>query len=323
MRNSRSQNQPATASDLAARHRRPMSARGAKREGGGARRTTSKRDASTAEAVKASFKRMLRTGVIFLFAVALVAGAGYAYREFAGSHYFALRNVELRGDLRAPRRELISSLEAGASNGLWRTDLDELREQLRRHPWVRDAEVVRVLPDTLRVTISEREPYVLARLERGALVWVDREGVILDEQGAFKGASDLDKGLPLISGLLEGSDEKARDGNRRLMLVYERLIDELRQGEPPLLDAIEEAHFDEVEGLHLQLAGRRVRVIAASDDFHAQVKKAITVLDAVARRDSSTLELFRITDAERLFGGRPISYINTKSSNQLIVGLAP
>jgi hypothetical protein len=122
--------------------------------------------------------------------------------------------------------------------------------------------------------------------------------------------------------LTEGNDEKAHEANRRLMIIYDRLVDELRQGEPPLLEAIEEAHFDEVEGVQLQLAGRRVRVIAGNEAFHPQVKKALAVLDAVERRDLATLELFRISDAERLFGSRPIRYINTKSPSHLIVGLA-
>ncbi|MBX3277504.1 MAG: FtsQ-type POTRA domain-containing protein [Acidobacteria bacterium] len=323
MRNSRGQNNPASASDLASRHRRATAGRAGARSGGGTgRRNSGGRGASASEAIRASLFRTLRSVFAFLFAVAVVAGAGYAYREFAGSDYFALRNVELRGDLRASRRELISSLESGASDGLWRADLDDLRERLRRHPWVRDAEVVRVLPDTLRVTISEREPYAMARLQRGALVWVDRDGVILDEQGAFKGAAEVDKGLPLIGGLLESDDAQSRDANRRMMLVYERLIEELRQGEPPLLGEVEEVRFDEAEGVHIHIARRRVYVIAASEDFHSQVKKALALLDAVARRDTTAIELFRISDAEKLFGSRPIRYINSKSPGRVIVGFA-
>jgi cell division protein FtsQ len=285
------------------------------------RRGGSRRGQKRSEALAASLRRTTRAGVAFVFAVAIVAGAAYAYREFAASGYFALRNVELSGDLRAPRRELISSLYANTSGGLWQADLDALREKLRTHPWVRDAEVVRVLPDTLRVKISEREPYTLARLERGTLVWVDRDGVILDEQGSFKGAADIDKGLPLISGLNE-KGAQAREANRQMLLVYERLIDELRNGEPPLLDRIEEAHFGEVEGVQLQLAGKGVRVIARPEDFHGQVKAALAVIEAVAQRDLATLELFRVTDAEQLFGGRAISYINTKSPTHVIIGLA-
>ena len=124
-----------------------------------------------------------------------------------------------------------------------------------------------------------------------------------------------------MSGLKE-KGAPAREANRQQMLVYERLIDELRAGEPPLLDRIEEAHFDDVEGVHLHLAGKGVRVIAGTEDFHGQVKKVLALIDAVAQRDLATLELFRVTDAEQLFGGRAISYINTKSPTHVIIGLA-
>jgi len=64
-------------------------------------------------------------------------------------------------------------------------------------------------------------------------------------------------------------------------------------------------------------------VIASLEDVHGQVEKALNVLDAIDRRDLSALELFRVTDATRLFGGVRISYINTRSPARLVIGLVP
>jgi hypothetical protein len=265
---------------------------------------------------------VVRTAIAFGLAVGVVAGGVFAYGNFTDSGFFTLRNVDLRGNLRAPRDELISSLYQNTSRGLWWTDLTELRGKLREHPWVRDAEVVRVLPDTLRVTINEREPFALARLASGTLVWVDRDGVVLDEQGAFKGAAEADRGWPLLSGLAEGGSPESREATRRQLQTFEEVVESLEQGEPSLLDRVDEIHFDELDGLHLQVAGRPVRVIASLEDVHGQLKKALAVLDAIDRRDLSALELFKVTDATRLFGGVRISYINTRSPARLVVGLA-
>jgi len=326
VRNQRSQSHQSTASDLAARHRRAVPERPARRPSGeisNARRSaTSRGRASRATLLKRAWTA-LQTAIAFGLAVGIIAGGAFAYGNFTDSGFFTLRNVELRGNLRAPRDELLSSLYQNTSRGLWWTDLDELRGKLRQHPWVRDAEVVRVLPDTLRVTINEREPFALARLLSGTLVWVDRDGVVLDEQGAFKGAGETERVVPLLSGLIEGSDAESREANRKQLQTFEEVVKSLDQGEPSLLDRVDEIHFDELDGLHLQISGRPVKVIASLEDVHGQVEKALAVLDAIDRRDVSALELFRVTDATRLFGGVRINYINTRSPARLVIGLVP
>ena len=264
----------------------------------------------------------MRTGLAFVTAVAIVAGGALIYRTFATSKFFTLRNVELRGDVRAPRTELISSVYENAASGLWWTNLEELRGKLRQQSWVRDAEIVRVLPDTLRVTITEREPYTVARLESGALVWVDRDGVILDEQGAFKSSGTDNRELPLLSGLSEGNDKATREANRKQLQRYESLVDDLSQGQPPLIERVDEVRFDELEGVHLQITGQRVKVIASPDGLSSQLKKALAVLDAVERGDLSALELFRVTDATRFAAGDHLSYVDVRSPNRVVLGLS-
>ncbi len=325
MRNQKTSPTQSTPSDLATRHRRAIPARPARRPSGeisNARRDATTRGRRSKAAAFGRLWRVTKTGLAFALAVGIVAGGAVAYRSFATSRLFTLRNVDLRGDMRAPRAELISSLYENTSNGLWWANLEELRGKLREHSWVRDAEVVRVLPDTLRVTITEREPYTIARLGSGALVWVDREGVILDEQGAFKSSSEADRGLPLLSGLDEGDDKQARDANRKQLQSYTALIEALAQGQPPLLDRIDDVHFDELEGVHLQVTGRRVKVTATPDDVASQLKKALAVVDAVDRGDLSALELFKVTDAAKLARGGHLSYVDTRAPNRVVIGLA-
>jgi hypothetical protein len=263
----------------------------------------------------------MRTAIAFVLAVGIVAGGTLVYRGFAKSKLFTLRNVELRGDVRAPRSELISSVYQNAADGLWWTNLEQLRGKLREQSWVRDVEVVRVLPDTLRVTITEREPYTIARLESGALVWVDRDGVILDEQGAFKSSGSEARELPLLSGLGEGHDRATREGNRKQVHNFEALVESLSQGQPPLIERVDEVHFDELEGVHLQITGQRIKVIASPDDIASQLKSALAVIDAVERGDLSALELFKVTDATRLAAGDHLSYVDMRSPNRVVLGL--
>jgi Cell division septal protein len=298
--------------------------------------------------------RYIRAGVALVFAIVIVAGAAYAYRAFATSEFFALRNIELHGDLRAPREEIIDALHKYTEKGLWWTNLEELRDKLRQNPWIRDVELVRVLPDTLKVTITERDPYILARLASGDIVWIDREGVILDEQGTFKSGESDEVELPLLSGLREAgqqsktetpapqgkpsrksdraaaasgeakpeSPEELRETNKKRLAEFQNIVTELTERGDRLIDRIDEVHFDDVDGIYLQLTNKRIKILAGPGDYRKQVETALQVLDAIERKDIEKLELFRVTDAARLLDGANVAYINTRTPNRVVIGLA-
>jgi cell division septal protein FtsQ len=316
----------ATAGDLAVRHRRPgRGSQRVKRRTAAApppaRRNAPARRPQADEARRLATWRAVRAALAFAAALALVGVASYAYHRFTTSTFFALKNIDLRGDVHIPRQELLSALRAGASNGLWKVDLDDLRAALKRHPWVLEAEVERVLPDTLRVRISEREPFARARLADHSLVWVDREGIMLGDRIGDQTVK-ASRTLPLVSGLDEAESASAAEFNRRLMLQYQEVIEDLERGDPPLISEVAEVGYDEIEGARLHLDGRREQIIVGKQDYHARLNQAIVLLEAVARDDLSTLELFRITDAKRLLGPVRIAYLNMTPSNRVIVGLA-
>lgn len=337
---------------MAVRHRRVAPTRPTSRSGGtGVRHREAKR--AQVRAVLDQGFRYGRAAVALTFAILIVAGAAYAYRAFATSEYFTLRNIELHGDLRAPREEIIDALHKYTEKGLWWTNLEELRDKLRQNPWIRDVELVRVLPDTLKVTITERDPYILARLASGDIVWVDREGVILDEQGTFKGGENDEVELPLLSGLREPgqppkpetpaqgkpsrksdravaasaeskpeSPEELREANKKRLSEFQNLVTELSEGGDRLIDRIDEVHFDDVDGVHLHLTNKRIKILAGLGDYRKQVETALQVLDAIERKDIEKLELFRVTDAARLLDGANVAYINTRTPNRVVIGLA-
>lgn len=337
---------------MAVRHRRVAPTRPTSRTAGtGVRQREAKR-AQVRAVIDQSF-RYVRAGVALAFAIVIVAGAAYAYRAFATSEFFALRNIELHGDLRAPRQEIIDALHKYTEKGLWWTNLEELRDKLRQNPWIRDVELVRVLPDTLKVTITERDPYILARLASGDIVWVDREGVVLDEQGTFKSDESDEVELPILSGLREAaqqskpeapaqgkgskksdrtiaasgepkpeSPEELREINKKKLAEFQNLVTELTEGGERLIDRIDEVHFDDVDGVHLQLTNKRIKILAGLGDYRKQVETALQVLDAIERKDLEKLELFRVTDAARLLDGPNVAYINTRTPNRIVIGLA-
>ena len=71
-----------------------------------------------------------------------------------------------------------------SETGVWRADLPELSKHLERLPWVRSAIVTRVLPDGIRVRITEREPKAVVRKAAGRFIWVDDDAVYLGEMAS-------------------------------------------------------------------------------------------------------------------------------------------
>ena len=95
---------------------------------------------------------------------------------------------------------------------LYLVPLQTRREQLLAIDWVQDAAVSKIWPDTLRVSIHEREPVAFVRLSqtRGGdesvarLALIDRYGHILRPRVAAKFT------LPVISGLRENESVEGR-----------------------------------------------------------------------------------------------------------------
>src|SRR5678815_4853390 len=106
----------------------------------------------------------LRIGVIAI--IALIAFVGY--RAAASASFFQVKTIETRGASRASVDDIKNLVRRDVSEtGVWQADLQELSNHLERLPWVRTAVVTRVLPDGIRIRITEREPKAVVRNAAG------------------------------------------------------------------------------------------------------------------------------------------------------------
>ncbi len=81
-------------------------------------------------------------------------------------------------------------------------DVGAIRQRLLRYGWVKDARVLRRLPDTLVIDIVERKPAALWQ-SQGQLALIDSEGVVLDRVPV-----DRMPDLPLLIGPGANGQEK-------------------------------------------------------------------------------------------------------------------
>lgn len=107
-----------------------------------------------------------------------------------------ITRITVSGNVRMSKGEVVALLDGLRGQSMVTANLERWRQKLLTSPWVADAAIRRVLPGTVAVAISEREPMGIARL-RGELYLVDQTGTIVDQFGP--NYSELD--LPIIDGL--------------------------------------------------------------------------------------------------------------------------
>jgi cell division protein FtsQ len=135
-----------------------------------------------------------RTFVTSLSALLAVAALGVlatgAWMAHTGGTLMPFRWVDVSGPFaRVSAEQIRAAVGPAASRGFFRVDLAEVRASALSLPWVAEAEVRKVWPDTLEVRVSERE--VLGRL--GVDQLVDVTGNVFQARGAGE-----TRGLPLL-----------------------------------------------------------------------------------------------------------------------------
>jgi cell division protein FtsQ len=256
------------------------------------------------ESIGARFKYLLgyvplalRIGVFAI--IGLIAFVGY--RAAASASFFQIRTVETRGASRASGDEIKNVVRRDLSEtGVWRADLPELSKHLERLPWVRTAVVTRVLPDGIRVRITEREPKAVVRTTAGRFIWVDDDAVYLGEMAATDQMPAF-----FLRGWNEDEVAAAEVENReRVRKFLELQRDWSAQG---VSERVSEVNLLDLRDVRVQLAGddSQIEVRLGSQDQGPRLSKALNVLDA--QRQTSR--------------GPLISYIDLTQGKRAIVGL--
>jgi cell division protein FtsQ len=100
------------------------------------------------------------------------------YRLVRSADYFRLRTVRIVGHQTLTQQDILYLLDLPANATLFQLDLVRMGTRLGHHPYMKTVTLRREFPDTLIVTVQEREPYLVVQAEDQRLV-LDAEGVVL------------------------------------------------------------------------------------------------------------------------------------------------
>ncbi|MGE3537502.1 MAG: cell division protein FtsQ/DivIB [Candidatus Tectimicrobiota bacterium] len=122
---------------------------------------------------------LLSQGLLGLgLCVALLWGIRLAYPLFINAPYFRVHTVDINGLATLSREDITYLLGITADTTLWHLDLPRLGARLEHHPYVKSVRLRREFPNTLRVTLQERRPYLVVSSEQQRML-IDEEGVVL------------------------------------------------------------------------------------------------------------------------------------------------
>lgn len=260
----------------------------------------------------------LRLGIAASLAWGLLVGVREGYAYATTSPRFEVRGLVYEPTAHVDDARLRELMALSPGTNILSLDLDAIAARVVQEPWVARASVVRVLPDSLEVTVQEHDPRAVLLLE-GRLVLVDGEGQ------PFKPLQAGERGgLPVLTGFDQGSwlgrpdqvrERRVRglaalaayDAKRRprlseihigeageLTLYTARMGSQLRLGRGPIepalarYDALRAALGEEAEKLALvhldgdRAPGRPDRIVAS---FFAAKKAPTLLAEAQARAE--------------------------------------
>jgi cell division protein FtsQ len=90
----------------------------------------------------------------------------------------SVQDIQVTGRSVTAREDILKALGAGRGTPILAVNPETARAQLETLPWVRTASVERRLPDTLFVTLTERQPLALWQ-RHGKMVLIDHDGVVV------------------------------------------------------------------------------------------------------------------------------------------------
>ncbi len=218
------------------------------------------------------YRRVLVFGTI---AIAGISAAGVAGQFLWSSPQVALLRpdqVELAGNHIVSREAVLQQFVRDRGQSVLRIPLDARRTALEELPWVESASVQRILPNHIRVELTERIP--IAFLRNGTeLALIDAHGVILDRPRG----EHLQ--FPIVTGL---SESMPRDERGRRMQTYQEFVKDVDLVRTGSSDRVSEIDLANPKDLRVVMTGvtspndpQSVTIQFGQSDFTAKYRMVV------------------------------------------------
>src|SRR5260370_18688189 len=169
------------------------------------------------------YRRVLMGGIATIVSGLALYQAGHYFLLSPGVRVGGGDQSESRGKRFVPPGAIVEKFSADMHRSVVRVPLAERRKALESLPWVEHAHVQRVLPNRIRVEITERTPVAFLR-GANELALMDVYGMILERpvEGEFRS--------PVVSGVGESMSRDVRGQRMRLFVQFMPALEQARPG---------------------------------------------------------------------------------------------
>lgn len=155
----------------------------------------------------------------FIVAVAIGLSVFWSVSALQQSPIFSVSTISVNGNRWISTGEILTLIDSLRGQNIFLADLEIQRSYLQASAWVKEVNLRRILPSTVIVSVTERQPLGVAR-HGGRLYLVDALGEVVDEYGPRFAEFDF----PIIDGLFLGDvSEKNRAEIGRVKLATQLL----------------------------------------------------------------------------------------------------
>jgi len=144
---------------------------------------------------------ILKVCLLFAVVVGISAVFLFFYQYLTASPYMKLETVEVEGVDSKLRQELIQAAGLNSDLSLLSLNLNALREEMKKHPWVRSVKLERRFPNTLIVQAEEENAWALVLMD-DKIYYMNRWGEVFKEVENSEGMD-----FPIITGVSKQGSE--------------------------------------------------------------------------------------------------------------------
>ena len=173
---------------------------------------------------------------------------------------------------------MVALVEGLRGQNILSVRLDEWQQRLLSSPWVESATIRRVLPSTMEVTVTERQPMGIGRIGT-AMYLIDPRGVIIDEYGPAY--ADID--LPIIDGLASSPRDGGSIVDPTRAEFAAGVIGALSE-RPELLKAVSQIDVANLHDAVVILDGDAALLHLGESDFVARLQQYVDLAPALRER---------------------------------------
>lgn len=214
----------------------------------------------------------------------------YVYTLVITASYFRVETVSVKGTARVAEDDVLRLSGVDSTDNVLTLNTAEIAGKIATHPWIREVNIGRELPNRLVIDVTERKPAAFV-LMKGMLHIMDWHGDIFK-----KVEKDDDVALPVLNGV---STQKSVD--RDLIRQSLQLLEFLAQRRDyPVLENVSEVFGDKECGFSVYTDGG-VCLRVGFGNYRQKLERLKTVLVDLSRRSKDRIvSCIDLTDIDKV-----------------------